>query len=139
MTEKIGTPDIAVNSSRPATPGESTMHHATSYYETNAPRKATYEFSRDRKSMSVLVQRSGKQTLLVKGAPESILERCSNVKTGSNGKTTPLSKSLFDLLSKQLVVYGNRGLRVIALASVDNVGSNSLLRNAKSTKEYTQL
>ena len=39
----------------------------------------------------------------------------------------------------EVVEYGNRGLRVIALASIDNVGSNALLKNAKSTPDYAQI
>ncbi len=37
------------------------------------------EFSRDRKMMSVRARRSGADTLFVKGAPESILQRCTQV------------------------------------------------------------
>lgn len=89
--------------------------------------------------MSVLVKNGNSQKLLVKGAPESILDRCTNVIVGKNGKKMPMSKQLSTLINKEIVEYGNRGLRVIAVASVEDIESNPLLAKAKTTKEYTQL
>lgn len=89
--------------------------------------------------MSVLVGNKKQQRLLVKGAPESIIDRCTQTVVGSNGKKVPMSKELSELLLREVVDYGNRGLRVIALASVEDVASNPLLKKAKSTKEYLQL
>jgi Ca2+ transporting ATPase len=139
LVEKIGTPDASQNQSKAATSAQDSLHLASSWYEAEAPRLATYEFSRDRKSMSVLVGSKTKQRLLVKGAPESIIERCSHAVVGSNGKKVELSKKMISLLLKEVVEYGNRGLRVIALASLDDVASNPLLKKAKTTSEYSQL
>ncbi len=133
LTEKIG--PCAPKSSAP----EGRLSHASSFYEQKFPRLATYEFSRDRKSMSVLVQDGEKKKLLVKGAPESILERCTHTLVGSNGKRVPIDNKLRGLLSREVVEYGNRGLRVIALASVDDVSSHPLVHNAKTTAQYAQL
>jgi Ca2+ transporting ATPase len=139
LVEKIGTPDTQVNATRSSISPSERLHFASHYYEEKAPRLATYEFSRDRKSMSVLIKSGNSQKLLVKGAPESILDRCTHVLLGKGGKKVPLNKQLAGLISKELVDYGNRGLRVIALASVEDVGSNPLLKKAKTTKEYAQL
>ncbi|OAL49261.1 calcium ATPase [Pyrenochaeta sp. DS3sAY3a] len=139
LAEKIGTPDVKVNATRAATSPEERLDFATKHYEAQYSRLATYEFSRDRKSMSVLVKNGSAQKLLVKGAPESILDRCTSVIVGKNGKKVPLTKQLASLISKEIVDYGNRGLRVIAVASVEDVGSNPLLSKAKTTKEYTQI
>ena len=139
LVEKIGTPNAAFNSSRSGMPTTERLHYSSKYYEDQARILATYEFSRDRKSMSVLVDGQNTQRLLVKGAPESILDRCSHVLIGSQGKKFALSGKLSNLISKEVVNYGNRGLRVIALASVENVGSNPLLKTAKTTTEYTKL
>ncbi len=99
----------------------------------------TYEFSRDRKSMSVLVSGADKkQKLLVKGAPESIFERCTHCLVGSNGKRVEMSEKLLSLLQQEVTDYGNRGLRILALASVDNVNLQ-LTAKAKTSKEYAQL
>lgn len=133
LAEKIG-PCAPIG-----TDPEQCVHHASALYEQKFPRLATFEFSRDRKSMSVLVQAGNQKKLLVKGAPESIIERCTHTLVGANGKRVPLTNELQGLLLKEVVDYGNRGLRVIALASLDDVGSNPLIHNAKSSADYTQL
>lgn len=139
LVEKIGTPDATVNQKRGQLPVEKKLHHASKYYEDQSPRLATYEFSRDRKSMSVLVGRGKQQRLLVKGAPESIMERCTNVLLGAKGRSVPLDGRLSEILLREVVKLGKRGLRVIALASVDDVASNSLLHSATTTAEYAKL
>ncbi len=139
LVEKIGTKDTAQNQRRASVSAQDTLHLASSWYEERSPRLATYEFSRDRKSMSVLVGDIKQQRLLVKGAPESIIDRCTQTIVGANGKKVPMSKKLSELLLREVVDYGNRGLRVIALASVENVASNPLPKKAKTTTEYLQL
>ena len=139
LAEKIGSPEPAFNQRVRQLPVQERLHSASKYYEDHNPRQATYEFSRDRKSMSVLVGRGEQQRLLVKGAPESILDRCSHAVVGADGKIVPINQNLTDLLSKEVIDFGNRGLRVIALASIDDVSSNSLLKSAKTTSEYAQL
>ena len=139
LVEKVGTPDRAYNATRSSLSASERLHRASKYYEELYPRQATYEFSRDRKSMSVLVQNSGSQKLLVKGAPESILDRCSHVVVGENGKKVPINKQMASILTKEIVDYGKKGLRVLALASVDDIGSNPLLKGAKTTKDYAKL
>jgi Ca2+ transporting ATPase len=139
LVEKIGTQDSALNQSRAGIAAQDGLHLSSSWYEKRTPRLATYEFSRDRKSMSVLVGDNKHQKLFVKGAPESIIDRCTSTLVGSNGKKVALGKTLRELLLKEVVEYGNRGLRVIALASLEDVGSNPLLKSAKSTAQYSQL
>lgn len=139
LAEKIGSPEPTMNQSARSLPVQDRLHHASKYYENKNPRFATYEFSRDRKSMSVLVGTGSEQRLLVKGAPESVLDRCSHALVGSDGKKVRIDKIMLDLLSKEVVDFGNHGLRVIALAIVDNVPSNPLLKSAKATKEYAQI
>ncbi|CRK29132.1 hypothetical protein BN1708_015482 [Verticillium longisporum] len=133
LVEKLG--PSAPASSAP----DAFLHHASAHYENQYRRLATYEFSRDRKSMSVVVQNGKEQKLLVKGAPESILERCSHTLLGADGKRQALDRKTQDLITKEIVEYGNRGMRVIALASIENVGNNALLKNAKSTAQYAEL
>ncbi|ROT40037.1 calcium-transporting ATPase sarcoplasmic/endoplasmic reticulum type [Sodiomyces alkalinus F11] len=133
LAEKLG-PTAPENASP-----DTLLHHASAHYERSCPRLATYEFSRDRKSMSVLIQNGKEQKLLVKGAPETVLERCSHALVGADGKRKPLDRSLAELILKEITEYGNQGLRVIALASVDNVSGHPLLKSAKSTAEYAQI
>lgn len=132
LVEKLG--PCAPADTRP----EDCVHFASTHYEQQLPRLATYEFSRDRKSMSVLVGSGDDKKLLVKGAPESVIDRCSHALVGSAGKRVAVDRKVAGLLMDEVVEYGNRGLRVIALASIDNVSENPLL-NAKSTTEYAQL
>lgn len=139
LVEKIGTNDAIVNQKLFSLPASERLHGASSHYEARLPLQATYEFSRDRKSMSVLVGEGRDQKLLVKGAPESILERCSHVLQGADGLRVPLSKSHSKLLSEEVVEYGNRGLRVMAIASVSDVAGNPLLKNAQSSEDYAKL
>ena len=138
LAEKIGTRDNSVNSARSTIAPEDRIHYASKHWETSTPRLATYEFARDRKSMSVLVQDGSAQRLLVKGAPESIIARCRYVLVGTKGTRMALTDNVSALLSKEVVEYGNRGLRIMALASVDNV-TTPLLKQAKTSSEYAQL
>jgi Ca2+ transporting ATPase len=139
LVEKVGTPNAAINAKRSTKTPEEKTHFASQDYEDEAPKLRTYEFSRDRKSMSVLVGSKDKtKKLLVKGAPESILERCTHCLVGSDGKRTELNSKLTALINEEVVACGLRGLRVIALASVDNVTSQ-LAVTAKTSKEYAKL
>ena len=139
LVEKIGTDSIAENKKIFGLPAHERLHMSSKYYEDRLPLKATYEFSRSRKSMSVLVGNNGKeQKLLVKGAPESIMERCSYILLGADGSRVNLTKSHMKLLADEVVAFGNRGLRVMALASVDNV-SDSLVKKATESENYADL
>ncbi|GAD96377.1 endoplasmic reticulum calcium ATPase, putative [Paecilomyces variotii No. 5] len=139
LVEKIGTDDLATNEALRRLPAAERLHVASRYFEEHLPLKATYEFSRDRKSMSVLVGDGKAQKLLVKGAPETILERCSHTLLGADGPRVPLTQQHIGLISGEVVEYGNRGLRVIAIASVNDVAENPLLRTASTPEEYAQL
>ncbi|KAL5337010.1 hypothetical protein BJX70DRAFT_256219 [Aspergillus crustosus] len=139
LVEKIGTDDTVTNNTLLSLPASQKLHFSSNYYETQSSLKATYEFSRDRKSMSVLVGNGKDQRLLVKGAPESILERCSHALLGANGPRVPLTKSHSNILFSEIVEYANRGLRVIALASVDDVATNPLIHKARTSEEYALL
>lgn len=139
LVEKIGTNDDTTNQQRKELSILDKLHHSSKYYESKLPLQATYEFSRDRKSMSVLVGKGREQKLLVKGAPETILDRCSHALLGSDGKKVSITKEHASLISEEIVEYGNRGLRILAIASVENVGSNPLVQSAKTTAEYARL
>lgn len=133
LVEKVG--PCAPESCAP----EDRVHYASATYDKQFSRLATYEFSRDRKSMSVLVQNGSQQKLLVKGAPESIIDRCTSVVLGANGQKVEMNGKLSDLIMREVTNYGNKGLRVIALASLDNVQDNQLLKSAKSTADYAKI
>ena len=139
LVEKVGSPVASYNESRASVSRDQRLHYASKYYESKAPRLATYEFSRDRKSMSVLVGGGATNRLLVKGAPESILERCDFVITGADGKRVPMDKKISNLLSREVLDYGNQGFRVLALACLDSVTDKSIFENAKTSQDYLRL
>ncbi|KAK7203643.1 hypothetical protein BZA70DRAFT_71225 [Myxozyma melibiosi] len=107
------------------------------YKQTHA-RAATYEFSRDRKSMSVLVTENGAGgVLFVKGAPESVIERCKSVATA--GGVVPLSSDVSEMFYEKVTEYGKQGLRVMALAVREDVTSDPALVEAKSAEDYVRI
>ncbi|KAJ5172325.1 hypothetical protein N7492_004918 [Penicillium capsulatum] len=138
LVEKVGTEDATKNQKISGLPISDRVHACSAHYESRLPLQATYEFSRDRKSMSVLVGKGKEQKLLVKGAPESILERCSHILQGSDGSRVALAKSHTKILAEQLAEYGNRGLRTMAIASVSEV-SESQVKKAATTDDYAKL
>ncbi|XP_065830834.1 sarcoplasmic/endoplasmic reticulum calcium ATPase 2-like isoform X2 [Oscarella lobularis] len=84
----------------------------------------TLEFSRDRKSMSVYVEphSGGKEPkMFVKGAPESILDRCTRVRL-SGSETVELTDQVRKNVMALVAQYatGENTLRCLALATVDN-------------------
>lgn len=93
------------------------------------PRKATLEFHRERKSMSVLVESEGRRNrLLVKGAPNLLLERCTHVKD-RNGKIVKLTGTLKRQLQLKITELATRPLRCLALAVKDSRKLQSSLVN----------
>jgi P-type Ca2+ transporter type 2C len=83
------------------------------------PRRATLEFNRDRKSMSVLCDwEKGKNRLFVKGAPNLLIERCTHVKT-RDGSEVPLTGALRRQINSMVSSLAQRPLRCLALAIKD--------------------
>jgi P-type Ca2+ transporter type 2A len=107
------------------------------YYEASIPRLLTFEFSRDRKMMSVLVRTNGTGALYVKGAPESILERCTSVLV-DGGKTIPLSRKLRTAILQRISTYGALGLRTLAFAYVEVQDIDCSHYRSQSSKEYVR-
>ena len=140
LVEKLGTGqeklDAQINASAPL----DRLDAVSTYYETLSPRIATFEFSRDRKSMSVLTQADSQgPRLLCKGAPESIIARCDHVLCGRNGTKNPLTAPIQKLLSDQLQACASVGLRVLAFAMVDDMTKRkNNYHNAKTSKDYLQ-
>lgn len=106
------------------------------YHERNIQRLLTFEFSRDRKMMSVLVRHNGTGSLFVKGAPESVLERCTSVMV--DGETIPLTSQLRERILQTTIGYGTQGLRNLALAYVDVQDTDAKHYHSESTKDYSR-
>lgn len=124
FAEKAGVPDVAVSKARyEANPAEKATV-CRKFWLSKINKLTTFEFARDRKSMSVLVAPKDDPTsprLLVKGAPESVLERCRYVRLndGSKAEMTPaLQQHLESIVLKWSA--GSSALRCLAVAVRDN-------------------
>lgn len=80
-------------------------------------KEATLEFSRDRKSMSVLCRdkRSGDRVLFAKGAAELLLQRCTTVMR-SDGTVENLTPKERDSIAEYIADMSVRPLRVLGMA-----------------------
>ncbi|KAL3309946.1 Sarcoplasmic/endoplasmic reticulum calcium ATPase 2, partial [Cichlidogyrus casuarinus] len=89
--------------------------------QNNFEKKFTMEFSRDRKSMSVYVtSKTQGNKMFVKGAPESILERCVRIRT-PQGDVAMDQQTKATILSKVFqYATGRETLRCLALATRDD-------------------
>ncbi|KAJ3062458.1 hypothetical protein HK102_008760, partial [Quaeritorhiza haematococci] len=151
LVEKLGTDSSSFNSQIPVIPDISTLHtmspkdklwragQCSENIEARYKKLSTFEFSRDRKSMSVLVERlegapifsspapskpvvakntHGGQTLFVKGAPEAIIERCTHVRTESG--VVAFGEELKKKVLARVGLWADEeSLRVLGFATVD--------------------
>ncbi len=134
LAEKIGCRDLEVSKSLSSMSPLLRANAVNDYFESTIPRLLTFEFSRDRKTMSVLVKLNGSGALFAKGAPESILERSTNVLV--NGQTIPLTPALRSAILSQTVAYGAKGLRTLALAYVNVDDTDIAHYHSDSSKDY---
>ncbi|CAF4958838.1 unnamed protein product, partial [Rotaria socialis] len=89
----------------------------------------TLEFSRDRKSMSSYVTTTAKgvssasqspNKMFVKGAPESVIDRCTHIRVGT--QKVPMTPQIRQEIMKLVLQYGTGRdtLRCLALGTIDN-------------------
>jgi len=84
------------------------------------PRIDTIPFESEHKFMATLHRAAdGKEMLLVKGAPEVILEHCDREQTAGGGGARPLNRAHFMSASDELA---GQGERVLALAWLEEPG-----------------
>uniref|UniRef100_A0A672LI06 Calcium-transporting ATPase n=1 Tax=Sinocyclocheilus grahami TaxID=75366 RepID=A0A672LI06_SINGR len=104
-------------------------------------KKFTLEFSRDRKSMSVYCTPNGSNSqskMFVKGAPESVIDRCQFVRVGKD--RVPLTMAVKEELMSTIRDWGagRDTLRCLALATRDSppLEDKMDLENAAKFSEY---
>ncbi|PVG02212.1 calcium ATPase [Serendipita vermifera] len=135
LVEKIGNPCPQLTQSLGALPPQQRASAISNRYQSDIKRLLTFEFSRDRKMMSVLVRRNnGQGCLFVKGAPESVLERCSFVQ--SDSRVIPLDQGIRKNVLDLMASYTGNGLRTLALAYVDKTDLDPSHYASASTAEY---
>ncbi|XP_057776543.1 calcium-transporting ATPase 3, endoplasmic reticulum-type [Salvia miltiorrhiza] len=118
LAEKIGLPGF---DSMPSALNMLSKHERASYcnryWENQFKKVSVLEFTRDRKMMSVLCNRKQIQIMFSKGAPESILPRCTNIMCNDDGSTVHLTSEIrAEIESKFRSFAGNETLRCLALA-----------------------
>jgi magnesium-transporting ATPase (P-type) len=87
--------------------------------QTAYPRSDAIPFESEHRFMATLHEStSGKQFLLVKGAPEVILNHCDRQQT-SDGQQTPVDREFLNMASDKLA---SQGERVLALAWLEDPG-----------------
>lgn len=74
-------------------------------------------FDFDRRRVSVVIHRNARRLLITKGAPESVIERCSQFE--SAGQSLPLTEGQLDLCLATFHELSNQGYRVLAIAYRD--------------------
>jgi len=113
MSEKIGVPGSAA----PSVDGLERATFTSNFWARQYNKEHILEFDRNRKSMSVVVRehQSGKSSLLVKGAPESVIQRCIKIQ-GQDGDVVSITPRIREELERHLALYASRGQRVLALA-----------------------
>ncbi|KAJ2664376.1 hypothetical protein IWW48_000894 [Coemansia sp. RSA 1200] len=127
LAEKLGTSDAAFNATlvtlTPADRAEACCQWAQQRHR----RLATLEFTRERKSMSVVVADAHDKKcarLLVKGAPESVLARCAYARVGAEAVAlTPEMRTAIAEAAGRL--GAELALRTIALAVRDEPSADA--------------
>ncbi|KAN0066192.1 hypothetical protein ACQY0O_000286 [Thecaphora frezii] len=137
LVEKLGHHDGSVNSHISVMDKHARVSAVSDEYGKAHPRLLTFEFSRDRKSMSTLIRRSSATgCLLVKGAPESVIERCDTFLGGK--QTSPLTSDIRQLLHEKMLDYGRQGLRTLAIAIKEDVPLDIESYRSSSPADYVR-
>lgn len=95
---------------------------ATSFIAPGMEKRAVLEFSRDRKSMSVLWHEgsSGSNVLFAKGAPEMLIKRCSKIMM-PDGQIEPLTDAWRTQIEKELLkMLGSNNVDIQRLLNSEN-------------------
>lgn len=137
LVEKIGCADNGFMNALTVSSTKDRTSAVNGYYENAISRLLTFEFSRDRKMMSVLIRRQiGGGALFVKGAPESVLERCTSIQL--HGRSIPMTSSIRQRLMDQTSAYGKAGLRTLAMAYVTVQDMDATHYHSQSSTDYTR-
>ncbi|GAA0170196.1 primary active transporter [Lithospermum erythrorhizon] len=133
LVEKMGVPDGKARSkiresqlvSNYLIDGCSAKLACCDWWMRRSKKVATLEFDRVRKSMSVIVmEQAGTSRLLVKGAVESLLDRCSYAQL-SDGSIAPIDDACRKLLLLRQLEMSSKGLRCLGMAFKDDLGDFS--------------
>jgi len=130
LVEKLGCPDLTKTARclNASTRRKEDAMVFSDYWTSSLRKRAVLEFTRDRKSMSVLcsdVDAKGGNCLFVKGAPESILDRCTSILL-PDGTVQPLSDEGKKAIQDSTLDMARGALRTLALAMRDDLSPLNL-------------
>jgi Ca2+ transporting ATPase len=140
LVEKIGSRDMSFMASLSSLDPSDRASAVDEHFNSTINRTFTFEFSRDRKLMSVLARRNKASPssgyLFVKGAPEVVLERCTSAMLGSSKTPIPMTSALRTELLQSTLEYGQEGLRTLALAYADVMTTDPEHYQCDSAADY---
>ncbi|WZZ57043.1 hypothetical protein YC2023_057150 [Brassica napus] len=117
LAEKVGLPGF---DSMPSALNMLSKHeraaYCNHYWENQFKKVYVLEFTRDRKMMSVLCSHKQMDVMFSKGAPESIIARCTKLLCNSDGSVVPLTAASRAELESRFHSFGDETLRCLALA-----------------------
>lgn len=121
FAEKLGKYDTKFKKSDDITknPEGYTKSLASQYEEV-----ATLDFTSERKTMSTIIKglvQPGKNSTLLKGAPERVIEKCLNYKK-ADGSTANFSVEEKKKFIAQIQEFAKKGLRVLAVGIIFDAG-----------------
>ncbi len=130
LVEKLGSDDAAFSCTLSDLDKVERASAVSSHIEAQFAKVATLDLDRERKSMSVIVRRAkrggaggeGPYAILVKGAPESIIERCTHVQLEADSSIVPLTDAIRASIVSAFEAYARReALRILAFAKVEGI------------------
>ncbi|HDK41765.1 MAG TPA: hypothetical protein ENG87_00165, partial [Candidatus Pacearchaeota archaeon] len=83
---------------------------------------AEISFTSERKMMSVIYKKEGKNFLFSKGAPEVLIEKCNRLY--KNGRIIKLDRKTKEIILKQNKEFASQALRVLGFASKETDSEN---------------
>ncbi|XP_061372008.1 calcium-transporting ATPase 3, endoplasmic reticulum-type isoform X1 [Gastrolobium bilobum] len=118
LAEKVGLPGFdSMPSALNMLSNLERASYCNHYWEEQFRKIDILEFSRDRKMMSVLCGRNQLHVLFSKGAPESIVSRCTTILCNDDGSIVPLTADIRAELDSRFHSFaGKETLRCLALA-----------------------
>lgn len=121
FAEKVGQYDKTFNRQGTAVTNPEAY---TQFLDGKYPAVASLDFTSERKTMSTVVQNlngAGKNSLLLKGAPERVIEKCVDYKKG-DGSVAKLSAEDKKKLIAHVQEQAKKGLRVLGLGIIYDGG-----------------
>jgi Ca2+-transporting ATPase len=104
-------------------------------------RIATLDFTSERKTMSIVLTgfkgQSG-NTLILKGAPERVIEKCTTYKKDDNSVAS-FSEAEKKKLNEQIQQFASEGLRILAVAAIYDGGKLKDLTEANATEKLSDI